>query len=175
MVATLATFLIAGLWHGASWMFVIFGGLHGLALVVNNYWKKSKMKMNKIFAWFITFNFVNISMVFFRAEEWNDAIKVLKSMFSLNNIMLPNLLGDVLPFLNEYGIEFGQFTQNIQGSPFTIAFLIIGFIVVLFFENSNKKIENFKFNFINISIFVMAFTISFYKLSGYSEFLYFRF
>ena len=175
MIATFVTFLIAGLWHGASWMFVIFGGLHGLALVVNNYWKKTKIKINKILAWFITFNFVNITMIFFRAEEWGDAIKVLSSMFSLDNIMLPNILESVLPFLNKYGVEFGSFTQNIQGRSFTLVFLIIGFILVLFFENSNKKLDNFKLNFINSFIFVMAFTISFYKLSGYSEFLYFRF
>ena len=175
MAATLVTFLIAGLWHGASWMFVIFGGLHGLALVVNNYWKKSKIKMNKILAWFITFNFVNISMIFFRAEEWSDAIKVLSSMFSLDNIMLPSLLGRLMPFLNNYGLEFGQFTQNIEGRSFTFAFLVFGFIMVLFFENSTKKLSNFKLNFTNSFIFVMAFSISFYKLSGYSEFLYFRF
>jgi D-alanyl-lipoteichoic acid acyltransferase DltB (MBOAT superfamily) len=175
IIATFVTFLIAGLWHGASWMFVIFGGLHGLALVVNNYWKKTKIKINKILAWFITFNFVNITMIFFRAEEWGDAIKVLRSMFSLDNIMLPSMLESVLPFLNKYGVEFGLFTQNIQGRSFTLVFLIIGFILVLFFENSNKKLDNFKLNFINSFIFVMAFTISFYKLSGYSEFLYFRF
>ena len=175
MIATFVTFLIAGLWHGASWMFVIFGGLHGLALVVNNYWKKTKIKINKILAWFITFNFVNITMIFFRAEEWGDAIKVLRSMFSLDNIMLSSKLESALPFLNKYGVEFGSFTQNIQGKSFTLVFLIIGFILVLFFENSNKKLDNFKLNFINSFIFVMAFTISFYKLSGYSEFLYFRF
>jgi alginate O-acetyltransferase complex protein AlgI len=175
MVATFVTFLIAGLWHGASWMFVIFGGLHGLALVVNNYWKKSKLKMNKILAWFITFNFVNISLVFFRAEEWADAVKVLRGMFSLDNVMLPSMLESTFPFLIKYGIEFGSFTQNIQGRSFTLAFLIIGFIIVLFFENSNNKVDNFKLSFINCFIFVMAFTISFYKLSGYSEFLYFRF
>ena len=175
MIATFVTFLIAGLWHGASWMFVIFGGLHGLALVVNNYWKKTKIKINKILAWFITFNFVNITMVFFRAEELNDAIKVLRSMFSLDNIMLSSKLESALPFLNKYGVEFGSFTQNIQGKSFTLVFLIIGFILVLFFENSNKKLDNFKLNFINSFIFVMAFSISFYKLSGYSEFLYFRF
>ena len=175
MIATFVTFLIAGLWHGASWMFVIFGGLHGLALVVNNYWKKTKIKMNKILAWFITFNFINITMIFFRAEEWGDAIKVLRSMFSLDNIMLPSMLESILPFLNKYGVEFGLFTQNIQGRSFTLVFLIIGFILVLFFENSNKKLDNFKLNFINSFIFVMVFTISFYKLSGYSEFLYFRF
>jgi len=175
MIATIVTFLIAGLWHGASWMFVIFGGLHGLALVINNYWKKTKIKMNIILAWFITFNFVNITFVFFRANEWDDAIKVLRSMFSLDNIMLPSILESVLPFLNKFGVEFGWFTQNIQGKSFTLAWLIAGFILVLFFENSTKKLNNFKPNIVNSFIFVAAFTISFYKLSGYSEFLYFRF
>ncbi len=175
MIATIVTFLIAGLWHGASWMFVIFGGLHGLALVINNYWKKTKIKMNIILAWFITFNFVNITFVFFRANEWDDAIKVLRSMFSLDNIMLPSILESVLPFLNKFGVEFGWFTQNIQGKSFTFAWLIAGFILVLFFENSTKKLNNFKPNIVNSFIFVAAFTISFYKLSGYSEFLYFRF
>jgi len=175
MIATIVTFLIAGLWHGASWMFVIFGGLHGLALVINNYWKKTKIKMNIILAWFITFNFVNITFVFFRANEWDDAIKVLRSMFSLDNIMLPSILESVLPFLNKFGVEFGWFAQNIQGKSLTLAWLIAGFILVLFFENSTKKLNNFKPNIVNSFIFVAAFTISFYKLSGYSEFLYFRF
>ena len=109
MIATVITFLIAGLWHGASWMFVIFGGLHGLAIVVNNYWKKTKIKINKILAWFITFNFVNITMIFFRAEEWGDAIKVLRSMFSLDNIMLSSKLESALPFLNTRKILYTCF------------------------------------------------------------------
>ena len=55
MLATVVTFLIAGLWHGASWVFVIFGGLHGLGIAINHYWqKKIKIKMNKAVAWFIT-------------------------------------------------------------------------------------------------------------------------
>ena len=160
MVATFVTFLIAGLWHGASWMFVIFGGLHGLALVVNNYWKKTKIKINKILAWFITFNFVNITMVFFRAEEWDDAIKVLSSMFSLDNIMLPNILESVLPFLNKYGVEFGWFTQNIQGKSFTLVFLIIGFILVLFFENSSKKLIDLQKEWTSTSNFIPKETFS---------------
>ena len=89
--------------------------------------------------------------------------------------MLPSFLANMLPFLNDYGIEFGQFTQNIQGKFFTFPFIVVGFILVLIFENSNQKLYNFKFNFTNSFIFASTFTISFYKLSGYSEFLYFRF
>src|SRR4029077_2586125 len=39
-VATMVSMLIAGAWHGSTWNFVIFGGLHGAGLVVNQYWKK---------------------------------------------------------------------------------------------------------------------------------------
>ncbi|THB68581.1 MAG: MBOAT family protein, partial [Gammaproteobacteria bacterium] len=81
MAATFLTFMIAGLWHGASWTFVVFGGLHGIGLVVNHVWKKKvKIKLGKVLSWVITINFVNITFVFFRATNFHDAIKVLKGM-----------------------------------------------------------------------------------------------
>ena len=78
------TFLIGGLWHGAGWTFVFWGFLHGAALVVNRAWQALGIRVHGIIAWFITFNFVNVTWVFFRAEEWSDAVKVLKGMFGLN-------------------------------------------------------------------------------------------
>ena len=59
----------------------------------------------------------NITMIFFRAEEWGDAIKVLSSMFSLDNIMLPSMLESVLPFLNKYGVEFGWLLKIYKEDP----------------------------------------------------------
>ncbi len=84
----LATFLIGGLWHGAGWTFIFWGFLHGLALVIHRVWQSLGFKMNKILAWFITFNFVNMAWIFFRAKEWDDAIKVLSGMFSLDNVVI---------------------------------------------------------------------------------------
>ena len=176
MFATVITFLIAGLWHGASWMFIIFGGLHGLGLIINHYWKKRKIKLNVVLAWFITFNFVNITFVFFRAKEWDDAVKVLGSMFSLDNIVLPNFLASKLASLSKYGIEFGALATNLSAAgKDLIIWLLIGFILILVFKNSIDKLKLFKPSAINSFVFIMAFTISLYKLSGYSEFLYFRF
>jgi len=77
----LATFILGGIWHGAGWTFVFWGFLHGMALVIHRFWKAIGLSMPKVFGWFITFNFVNIAWVFFRAKEWEDAIKVLKGMF----------------------------------------------------------------------------------------------
>src|SRR5574344_1562640 len=79
----IATFLIGGLWHGAGWTFVFWGFLHGLALVIHRAWTKLGFRMNTILAWFITFNFINIAWIFFRANGWADAMKVLKAMFGL--------------------------------------------------------------------------------------------
>lgn len=175
MFATLITFMIAGLWHGASWMFVIFGALHGLGLVTNHYWKKRKIKINKYLALFITFNFVNITFIFFRANNWSDALKVLGSMFSLDNIVLPSMLASKLAFLSEYGITFGRLTADLAAGKEIIAWLLLGFIITQIFQNTMAHSQKFKPSFVTGVIFVMAFTVSFYKLSGYSEFLYFRF
>ena len=176
MFATVITFLIAGLWHGASWMFVIFGGLHGLGIAVNHYWqKKAKIKMNKFLAWFITFNFVNITFVFFRAKEWDDALKVIGSMFSLDNIVLPGILEKRLPFLSELGVTFVGFTDNIQGGYFNPAMLIAGFFFILLFKNSTQNLDSFKMGYKSILLSVFAFFCSITLLSKPSEFLYFNF
>jgi len=175
MFATVITFLIAGLWHGASWMFVIFGGLHGLGLITNHYWKKRRIKLNKVLAWFITFNFVNVTFVFFRAKDWDEAVKVLHNMFSWDDIVLPIQLEGKLAFLSNYGVEFNKFSPNLLAGKDLIIWLILAFTIILLFKNSMERLKFFKPNIINSSIFITAFTTSFYKLSGYSEFLYFRF
>ncbi|MDD4802561.1 MAG: MBOAT family protein, partial [Syntrophomonas sp.] len=100
------TFLLGGLWHGAGWTFVFWGFLHGAGLVIQRLWQKLNLRMHKWLAWFITFNFVNIAWVFFRAETWSSAIKVLTGMFGLSGIILPASLSSRLGFLSGYGVEF---------------------------------------------------------------------
>lgn len=82
----MATFIIGGLWHGAAWTFVLWGFLHGFALVIHRLWSHLGFKLWTWLSWLITFNFINISWVFFRANEWKDAVKVLKGMLNLNTV-----------------------------------------------------------------------------------------
>ncbi|OHD94969.1 MAG: acetyltransferase, partial [Sulfuricurvum sp. RIFOXYD2_FULL_44_160] len=72
-------FLVGGLWHGASWMFIIWGALHGTAIVLHRAWQQMGLKMNSILAWFITFNFINITWIFFRAKDWDAAKNILSA------------------------------------------------------------------------------------------------
>ncbi len=102
-----AVFLIGGIWHGASWMFVIWGAMHGFAIVIHRIWNELGFKLNKYLAWFITFNFINITWIFFRAKDLASAEKVLSGMFGFGGIALPQFLALKLAFLTKYGVTFG--------------------------------------------------------------------
>jgi D-alanyl-lipoteichoic acid acyltransferase DltB (MBOAT superfamily) len=77
----LLTMLIGGLWHGANWTFVIWGGLHGLYLIVNHTWRH--MGCPNVGAWpsrVLTFIAVMVAWVFFRAADMPTALSLLQSM-----------------------------------------------------------------------------------------------
>lgn len=172
----LATFVIGGLWHGAGWTFVFWGFLHGMALVIHRVWSNLGFKMWTWMAWLITFNFVNIAWVFFRAREWEDAIKVLSSMFSLDNVVLPEKYFKFLAEYNEVYFRFGTTYENIFGESKTTTFILVGFLVVLVFKNSMEMRTIFfkkPYIFTFIMVFVTFFTIA--NMSKYTEFLYFNF
>lgn len=86
-VALMLTMLLGGLWHGAAWTFMVWGGLHGTYLILEKLQKKylpfKITKWNGIFLAFITFTCVNITWVFFRARSFDTAWQLLKSMFYL--------------------------------------------------------------------------------------------
>jgi alginate O-acetyltransferase complex protein AlgI len=84
LLATFTAMVIAGFWHGASWTFIIFGALHGVALVLNQFWRKMKWPMPEPLAWLATFVFVIVALVFFRSSSVTQALQVIGSMFSLH-------------------------------------------------------------------------------------------
>ncbi|MDN5114480.1 MBOAT family O-acyltransferase [Aliarcobacter butzleri] len=174
-VNLMATFVIGGFWHGAGWTFLFWGFLHGLALCIHRVWTKLGFKMWTWLAWFITFNFVNIAWIFFRAKEWDDAIKVLSSMFILDNVVLPTFFESKLQFLKSFGITFGEFVVNIKGDYFTPLWIIIGFILVLGFKNSMEKMVEFKPNYKIVVLTLICFLYGVLSLNKVSEFLYFNF
>ena len=173
----MTTFIIGGLWHGAGWTFVFWGFMHGLALVVHRIWKQFGFKLNLIIAWIITFNFINIAWVFFRAKEWDDAIKVLKGMFGLSGIVIPNFLYDKLSFLHTYGIEFGTFLVNItlnqDDAMSLIEYIIFAFIIIIF-KNTNELISKGIGKY-RLYFALVLFIIALVNFDKQSEFLYFNF
>lgn len=77
------TMLLAGLWHGAGWTFIFWGGLHGLFICINHLWRKAGHSMPKPVGWALTFLAVNTAWVFFRAESFDAAFAVLSAMVGM--------------------------------------------------------------------------------------------
>ncbi len=168
----LATFIIGGIWHGAGWTFIFWGFLHGMALVVHRFWSGFNFAMPKVLAWFITFNFVNIAWVFFRAKEWEDALKVLRGMF-FGSFILPYEVIEKFPSLSF--IHQGDVFAQIDASDDGILWLIGAFIVILAFKNSFYYTQNFVPNIKNALLMYLFFVLSFLHFTRVSEFLYFNF
>lgn len=84
-VNNFATMLIGGLWHGAAWKFVFWGGMHGAGVAVH---KASKPYLGRLgdswpvkaLAWLVTFSFVALLWVFFRADSWTDSVEIIRSV-----------------------------------------------------------------------------------------------
>ena len=76
----IATMLLGGLWHGANWTFVAWGGLHGAALAVNHVWQGSGLRLPRPVAWVLTLLFVMACWVLFRSASFTTAGDVLLSM-----------------------------------------------------------------------------------------------
>lgn len=92
-----ATFLIGGIWHGAGWTFLIWGALHGVAVVVHRGWQELGMRLPGWLGWAMTFLFVNFAWVFFRAEDLPAAKRMLSSMFGLSEAGLGDVASGLLP------------------------------------------------------------------------------
>jgi alginate O-acetyltransferase complex protein AlgI len=79
------TMLLGGLWHGAGWNFVIWGGLHGAALVAHREWERRGMRMPKVAGVALTFWFVCVAWIFFRSPTFGGAAVTLRSFVAFAN------------------------------------------------------------------------------------------
>ncbi len=84
--ATLITMGLCGLWHGAGWTFVVWGLLHGLALIVCRFWQESGRRLAVPLAWAVTMLFVIFGWVLFRAADFSSASGMLAGMAGLNGL-----------------------------------------------------------------------------------------
>jgi D-alanyl-lipoteichoic acid acyltransferase DltB (MBOAT superfamily) len=95
LVNLFITFLLAGLWHGAGWTFVLWGCLHGVALVLHRIWDKIGFRIPALLGWIMTFIFVNAAWVVFRATSMAEALAVLRGMAGLNGFTVNGQVADV--------------------------------------------------------------------------------
>lgn len=82
------TMLIGGLWHGAGWTFVLWGGVHGLFLTVNHLWCGTGLRLGRPLSWGLTFAAVVFAWVLFRAETLVQAMALIRPMMGVDGLSL---------------------------------------------------------------------------------------
>jgi D-alanyl-lipoteichoic acid acyltransferase DltB (MBOAT superfamily) len=174
LVAIFLAMLISGFWHGAGWNFIIWGGMHGAGLVVNHAWKKKKYKMPAWLGWLITFNFVNVSFVFFRAKSLAGGGQILAGMAGLNGIVLHKSL-EKFSLLRDAGVTFGKWLDAIKGNDETWIMVVVALVIVVTLKNSMEIVSRVRPSWGWLILLLAVSFWSFLDMSKVSEFLYFQF
>lgn len=151
------TMLLGGLWHGANWTFVFWGGLHGVYLMINHGWielaerRKSLQllrmsALGRILGYALTFLAVTIAWAFFRSPTLASALTLLKGMAGLNGASLPSglafLLAPVRGVLASLGIGFA----DISGTQFLSTYGWVAALLALAFLTPNTQELMIKFD-----------------------------
>jgi alginate O-acetyltransferase complex protein AlgI len=116
----MATMLLGGLWHGANWTFVVWGGMHGLYLCANHAWKALRGhaapqpgRLGRMLGTATTFLAVVVAWVFFKAESFTGALGMLRGMAGQGGVSLPMRVQGLFGGLQLAEIRFeGLFADN---------------------------------------------------------------
>lgn len=152
------TMLLGGLWHGASWNFIIWGGLHGGVLAVERFFKKDDFHKKNIVIIILStlgvFHFVCLCWIFFRAVTLKGAIVYLRAFSNIG--ITPTLI-----------------------TPFVIVLIICGIVIHFIPDTFSEKLKN---RYKKVPVFVQGIIIGFFFLllsslspEGVAPFIYFQF
>ena len=171
----LIIFLISGLWHGANWTFIIWGILHGIASIIYRVFKKGFDKLNPVLNWFITFGFINISWIFFRADSVRKALLFINRIFQFNFGAIADSIKNAFELPGfKFLLEKFSFLSYFPFLSLQLVF-VITILLVLGSKNVQEKIECFYPNIWKVIMTVLLLVWCILSFSGISTFLYFNF
>ena len=179
----LIVFLVSGIWHGANWTFILWGILHGVANVITRLidkstclFSKNKYPIFRFVFWLLTFIFINLTWVIFRADSVSQAFEFYKQLFSfnftpinedfINSLRLDglNLVCYFIPYIGDYIIRF---------TPALL--MLFSLCSSTLMKNTNERIEIFKPSFIKAVTTAIIWVWCIMSFAGVSSFLYWNF
>jgi alginate O-acetyltransferase complex protein AlgI len=147
-------FFLCGLWHGASWNFVVWGLFHGFWLTIEKaFTHKLFFLKHAVFAHYYTLIMVMIGWVFFRASDLTQSLVYLNSMFNLNHFTLSQL--SIVPF--EFVIMLVLAIPFATSKPYKI-----------------YKVLPVKIKYSSLGL-IFLLSVSMLSVQSFSPFIYFRF
>ena len=173
----LAVFLVSGLWHGANWTFIFWGFLHGIGKALTRMFRKQWGHLHTVIQWGITFLFVNLTWIFFRADSISQAVSFIRRIFGFQSFGVRDGL------LNTFGLKelkfiychipiLNRLIASVHGFDMLIL-LTASLVLCLAFKN-NQEME-LKPDTKKAVFTVLCLIWGIFSLSGVSEFLYFNF
>jgi D-alanyl-lipoteichoic acid acyltransferase DltB (MBOAT superfamily) len=139
------TMVIGGLWHGAAWTFVVWGAIHGVALVAERRWQKHRVAVGavdqpwtSVVRWIITFHVVCLAWIFFRAENFSQAWAMLSGLvtdWGLGHLVKPMVVFTIVAmvaaqFVPTRLVEAAQVAFSRAAPVAQGALLALGFLVI---------------------------------------------
>ena len=172
----LIVFLISGFWHGAGWTFIVWGLLHGLAQVVERALGEKRNILPKWLQWILTFAFINLAWVFFRAPDLASALAVLNAAVS-GGLAMPQawLMQGVLS--KEMGAVQLLLPALKQGLPRGLAVVLFGggLLASLPAGNTIRRMEEFRPTFWRAAALCVLTAWSILSFNGVATFIYSNF
>ena len=171
-------YLVSGIWHGANWTFIFWGICHGLFCVLTRHFDRFFKKLPPVLGWLLTFVFVNVMWIFFRADSIADAFVILRKIGSLSaDGINPDLVNCFVTA--EWKLVFTKLlrTDFVKNFPTIImgATLLIPFATVLGMDNVYERMCRLKPTFLKAIIIAAVLVLCICSFSGVSTFLYFNF
>ncbi len=171
-----AIYLISGFWHGAGWTFIVWGLLHGLGQVIERIWGPGRDKLPRWLRWGVTFLFVNVAWVFFRAPDFSGALELLGRAVS-GGLAKPEewLLSGL------FSKEIGAVELLIPGAADWVNILRviglygIGLLVALWPRNTITQMDRFRPTLWRGAVLVIGLTWSILSFTGITTFIYSNF
>lgn len=177
-VNIMIVFLVSGIWHGANWTFIIWGLLHGLASIVTrvidkkaNAFSQRSNKLLTVVMWLITFAFLNLTWVIFRADSIGQAFDFYDQLFSMNFAIDTSLI-------SKLWLEgLSMFVYIIPGLAKATPILLLAFSLFasVFMKNTNERINSFKPTLTKSITAAVMLVWCIMSFAGVSSFLYWNF
>ena len=149
-------FLLSGLWHGAGWTYIVWGGLHGAALCVHRFFSKQlKLSLPPFLAFPITFVFLVCACALFRSENLKVAWRIFRGMFTVTRR------------------SFEQGFSDISLNNLSLIAAVLGIVWLL--PSAAAHIKDFKPTVFTLTVTVLLLCGSVFFISRLSPFIYFNF
>ena len=178
-VNIMIVFLVSGIWHGANWTFIVWGLLHGVANVITRaidkktgWFSQNKNKVLKVFLWLLTFVFINLTWVIFRADSLGQAGEFFRQLVHFAGIK-PDI--ELLKTMYVGGFELlGRLIPKFSIVT-VVGLFAFAFVASVFLKNTNERTLAFKPTYPKALLTTGVFFWCIMSFAGVSSFLYWNF